>query len=224
MDSPDGLVEAYACLFANRGGRIEKCEIASMARRESGWEIRDEDGRSFFSDCVAVCLGPWARRFLERFGLRAPMAFERGYNMHYSGPCGRASNTGLGRPIYDTAGAYVLSPMEQGLRLTTGVELTDCDAPKSPAQIDLAERSAREAIVLGDRLEDTPWMGRRPTLPDSRPAIGPARGYESLFFAFGHQHIGFSTGPGTARLLADLMEGRRPEIPAEPFDPSRFIR
>ena len=108
--------------------------------------------------------------------------------------------------------------------MTTGVELTDCDAPPNHAQLDLAEASARQAIDLGERRDKTPWLGRRPTFADSRPVIGQAPGRAGLYLAFGHQHVGFNTGPGTARLLADIMEGTSPDIPAEPFSPARFIR
>ncbi|MEM8853898.1 MAG: FAD-binding oxidoreductase, partial [Pseudomonadota bacterium] len=174
------------------------------------------------ADSAVVCLGPWSRTFLKRVGMRVPMACERGYHMHYRGPA-EGGNAPLRRPIYDPKGGYVLSPMDQGLRLTTGVELTRRDAPKNTLQLERAERAAREAIGLGERLEDTPWLGSRPTLPDSRPAIGQAPGRRGLYLAFGHQHVGFSTGPGTARLLADIMEDKPPVIPKAPFDPSRFI-
>ena len=222
VDSPGTVVRAYAGLFAARGGRVERAAVRSVADGNGQWAAVTETDRHE-ADRVVVALGPWSRRFLEAAGMTVPMGYERGYHMHYSGAVGRG-NARLTRPVYDTAGSYVLAPMEQGLRLTTGVELTDRDAPPDHAQLAMAEASARQAIALGDRLEDTPWLGRRPTMPDSRPVIGAAPRREGLFLAFGHQHVGFSTGPGTARVLADLIEGRTPEIPAEPFSPGRFIR
>jgi D-amino-acid dehydrogenase len=47
----------------------------------------------------------------------------------------------------------------------------------------------------------------------------PRRG---LWAAFGHQHIGFSTGPGSASLLGALMSGEAPPIDPAPFAPGRF--
>ena len=68
---------------------------------------------------VVLALGPWSRDFLrEALGVSVPMAYERGYHMHYDAAAGAT----LGRPVYDTAGAYAPSPMAQGLRLTTGVQ------------------------------------------------------------------------------------------------------
>ena len=157
---------------------------------------------------------------MATLGVKVPMAYERGYHMHYAPP----ANGSIQRPVYDTAGAYVMSPMEQGLRITSGVELTDLDAPPNPLQLDLAEKAAREAIDLGERLEPTPWLGRRPTLPDSRPIIGAMPGQRNLWLAFGHQHIGFSTGPGTGAILAALMAGEASPIDASPFRADRFLK
>ena len=222
VDDPGAIVAGYAREFSAIGGKIVEAEVTKISEQDSGADITLGNGDVLTSDKLVVCLGPWARGFLKQAGYDVTMAYERGYHMHYSGDA--ASNEKwLTRPIYDTSGGYVLSPMAEGLRLTTGVELTDCDAPKSDRQLKLAEKSAREAIFLGDRLHDEPWMGRRPTFPDSRPAIGLAPSSKHTYFAFGHQHIGFATGPGTSLILADLMEGKTPAIDAAPFRPERFI-
>ena len=162
---------------------------------------------------------------MGRMGIRVPMAFERGYHMHYApgAAAGEGSAARLQRPVYDTGGAYVLSPMEQGLRLSTGVELNDCEAAPNPVQLELAEAAARQALPLGQRLEAAPWMGRRPTLPDCRPIIGAMPGRRNLWLAFGHQHVGFSTGTGTAKLLGALMSGQAAPIDARPFRAERFL-
>src|SRR5258708_33578917 len=59
--------------------------------------------------------------------------------------------------------------MIKGVRLTTGVEFADRDAPPSPVQLARDEPLARELFPLAERLEPEPWMGRRPCLPDMGP-------------------------------------------------------
>ena len=220
VDNPGAVVDAYASLFVALGGTIERAELADLSRQGGHWQARDATGRAWSAAHVVIALGPWSKAFLAPLGIAVPMAFERGYHMHYAAQPGAVLN----RPVYDTGGAYVLSPMEQGLRLTTGVELTARDAPPDTVQLDLAEQAAHAAFPMGGRLEPQPWLGRRPTLPDSRPAIGELAAHPGLWCAFGHQHIGFSTGPGTAGLLAALMDGSTPPIDAAPFRPGRFIR
>lgn len=223
VDSPGRVVEAYAKLFVARGGRIEQTQVGGLRRpgAAGAWQATAANGAVHDAAQVVLALGPWTREFAGKvLGMSVPMAFERGYHMHY-----RAAGTAaLGRPVYDTGGGYVLSPMEQGLRLTTGVQLAERDAPKDLVQLELAERSAREAFPLDVRLEADAWLGSRPTLPDSRPMIGACPRHPGLWWACGHQHIGFNTGPGTAALLGAMMAGEACAIDPAPFRPSRFIR
>jgi D-amino-acid dehydrogenase len=85
-----------------------------------------------------------------------------------------------------------------------------------------AEQAARQNLPLGLRLDESAWLGSRPTLPDSRPMIGAAPALPDVWLALGHQHIGFSTGPGSGELLASLMSEEVPPIDPMPFSPLRF--
>ena len=222
VDSPGRVVEAYARLFTARGGRILQASIGGLRRSATGdaWHVTEEGGAAHEASRVVLALGPWTREFAKKaLGLSVPMAFERGYHMHY----GAAGGATLGRPVYDTGGGYVLSPMEQGLRLSTGVQLADRAAPPDLVQLDLAEQAAREAFPLDTRLDEKAWLGSRPTLPDSRPIIGECPGRPGLWLAFGHQHIGFNTGPGTAALLGSMMTAEACAFDPAPFRASRYL-
>jgi D-amino-acid dehydrogenase len=65
-------------------------------------------------------------------------------------------------------------------------------------------------------------MGVRPCLPDMLPVIGPLPGMPGAWGAFGHAHQGFTLGPSTGRLLAEMMAGEQPFVPVEPYRAGRF--
>lgn len=219
VNSPRQVVQAYADTFSQGGGAVQLDGFRSMApTAEGGWVVRCAHAGEQGFDQLVVALGPWSPDALAPLGLRVPMAFERGYHMHY----GWTGEAALARPVYDTAAACVLSPMSEGVRLTTGVELTHRDAPDNHRQLKLAETAVRSVLPLGERLQEAPWRGSRPTLPDSRPVIGQASKHRGLWLAFGHQHIGFSTGPGTAAMLGAMVDGQVSPIDASPFSPSRL--
>lgn len=221
VDSPGEVVRGYAAWLQTFGGTVLTGQANGLQRSDSGWRVHTDGGTALDADHVVVALGPWSRDFLrEQFGLRLPMGFERGQHRHFV----PANGATLHRPVYDTAGGYVLAPMAQGLRLTSGVELNAQHAPAHKAQLEAAERAAREAMPLGDRTPEPDWLGSRPTLPDCRPMIGECPGRDALWLALGHQHIGFSTGPGTGELLAQLMLGEPNAIDPHPFRPQRFLR
>jgi D-amino-acid dehydrogenase len=214
VDEPGAVVKAYAQLFTARGGTICVANVPTAQIRAQQWAT---SAGAF--DHLVVALGPWSAAFLNTLNIKAPLAFERGYHQHFSWREGVAPLT---RALYDVEGGYVAAPMAGGVRLSTGVELNALDAPAQHAQLARIAQSAREALPLADALLDESWRGARPTLPDSRPAIGASSAHSNLWLAFGHQHIGFSTGPGTGALLAALMTGTSPPIAAQPFAPGRF--
>ncbi len=68
------------------------------------------------------------------------------------------------------------------------------------------------------------WTGFRAATPDKLPLIGPCPGHENLFLATGHEGLGITTAPGTARLLVDQLLRRPSGIPIEPYLPSRVYQ
>jgi glycine/D-amino acid oxidase-like deaminating enzyme len=67
------------------------------------------------------------------------------------------------------------------------------------------------------------WTGHRAATPDKLPLIGPSIEHERVWLASGHEGLGITTSLGTGRLVADLLLGRKTEIPSQPYAPSRFV-
>jgi D-amino-acid dehydrogenase len=209
---PGMLTKAYADLFTHRGGRFLKGDARRLASHPSGWSLVSDKGSIEAREAV-VALGPWSDEVFRPLGYQIPLGVKRGYHMHY----GVKGNATLGHSVRDADGGFALAPMRMGVRLTTGVEFADRDAPPSPVQLARDEPLARELFPLTERLEPEPWMGCRPCLPDMVPVIGKGERHQGLWFAFGHAHHGFTLGPVTGRLLAEMMTCE------EPFtEPSRY--
>src|SRR5882757_6611342 len=217
VDSPGNVVKAYAKMLAGAGGEIRQSDIKSIVPDGDGWRVQLADG-AISARHVVVALGPWSADILRPLGYRVPLAFERGYHLEFKPNPARS----LRRPIHDSEGGFLMTPMEQGIRVTSGVELTDRDAPSSFAQIDAVVPLARGVVEFGDAVGET-WRGARPTLPDSLPMIGPAPRHPGLWLAFGNQHIGFTTGPATGAAIAAMIKGMPPPFDATPFAPSRYL-
>jgi D-amino-acid dehydrogenase len=211
------LTKAYADLFMRRGGRFRNGDARRLTQENSGWSVPSDSGPVEARE-VVVALGPWSDDVFLPLGYDIPLAVKRGYHMHY----GVTGNATLGHPLHDGDGGYMLVPMTKGLRLTTGVEFADRDAPPTPVQLARDETLARGLFPLGERLEPAPWLGRRPCLPDMVPVIGRGERHQGLWFAFGHAHHGFTLGPVTGRLLAELMTGETPFTDPSPYAASRF--
>lgn len=219
VTNPHGLTAAYLAYFQSLGGRFVKGDASTLEPGASGrgWTVKTDDGM-IEGEEVVLAVGPWAQDMTAKLGYRFPLGVKRGYHMHYA----PAGNAVLNNWAMDGERGYFLAPMEKGIRLTTGAEFADRDAPKSPVQLERAEKVAREIFPLGERLDAEPWMGARPCTPDMMPVIGKAPRHDGLWFAFGHAHHGLTLGPVTGRLIAEMMDGEKPFLDTTAWRPERF--
>jgi D-amino-acid dehydrogenase len=215
VSNPGALVLAYANLFERLGGTILEGDAETFAAKDGGWSVTTNSG-PIDAEAAVVALGPWSPEFLKRFGYRFLMVRKRGYHRHYAG------GSPLRQPLRDAAFGYVMAPMAKGLRITTGAELSTPDAGLTPIQLELAEAAARKLIDLGKPVEPEPWLGTRPCMPDMLPVLGRARAHPRLWMHFGHGHQGFTLGPTTARILAEMMSGEEPAVDPYAYRPDRF--
>jgi D-amino-acid dehydrogenase len=217
VSDPHALTLAYVELFERLGGAMAVGDAATLDGESGGWRVTTARGRAEARE-VVVALGAWADVVTTRLGYRLPLAVKRGYHMHYRA----AGNAVLNHTILEPESGFALAPMAQGIRLTTGAEFADREAPKTPVQLERAEPSAKALFPLAQRIDAEPWMGVRPVTADMMPVIGPAPRHRGLWFAFGHGHHGLTLGPVTGRLIAEMMTGEPPFIDPKPYGAERF--
>jgi D-amino-acid dehydrogenase len=215
---PGWVMEAYLGLFLSAGGTCLQKTAVRITRQGGTEVVHCSDGTTVAAEAVVVAAGARSRSLLAGI-VDLPMLSERGYALRLRVPPG----TALGRPVYDSVAGIVLSPRPDGIQVSTGSHVT---APGRSDDRRLADRARDAACAIlslpapADLAVDT---GDRPTLPDGLPAIGRLPTRPDLWLATGHQHIGFSTAPATAELLADLLTGRPPALDQSPFRPERVL-
>lgn len=217
ISNPLAVTQAYARRFNALGGVILSGDARKLHRADGRWRI-DTDAGHVDAREVVVALGPWADDVLTPLGIRLPFGLKRGYHWHFRAD----GNASLARPVLDADRGYVLAPMEQGIRLTTGAEFAARDAKPTPVQFGRVLPSAKQLFPLGSPVEPQPWLGSRPCFADSRPVIGRAPGQQNMWLAVGHGHWGLTLGPATGRLLAEMMVEATPFMDPAPFRAERF--
>jgi D-amino-acid dehydrogenase len=217
INNPSALIREYADYFVSIGGEFKQQKIRSIEPQEQGYRVQ-LDQQVIDADSVVVALGPWSQQILKPLGYKLPLANERGYHLHFN----LAEGNSLYHSVHDVDGAYVMTPMEQGLRVTCGVELNDRDADSNYAQLEALKPRVAEAIGVDGLTEAAPWRGSRPSFPDGKPVIGAAPKHKDLWLAFGHGHIGLNTGPITGKVLSQMMDGDTTDIDVNGFRADRF--
>ncbi len=214
--SPGGLVKAYVSHYHSLGGVFLKQFVDQVSQQGEQWQLKLRNGETLTSPKLVLAAGPWSKQLSTDLGIKLPMLFERGGHREYHSD----QQALISSPIHDVDGSFVATPIENGIRLSCGVELNHQMADHSNTQLDIVERNARKGFSFAEQATSQ-WQGARPTMPDSMPVIGPSR-LKGLWFNTGHQHIGFSTGPGSAEILAKSVLGEALTQDQQAFSPARF--
>ncbi|MGH7125802.1 MAG: NAD(P)/FAD-dependent oxidoreductase [Stellaceae bacterium] len=215
---PWKLVDGYGQYFAQSGGEFLHENVRRLEPREGGGlRVRSERGIRDF-DTVVVAAGAWSARLAAGLGDRVSLEAERGYHLNLDpGDAGE-----LRRPVVFPERVFAMAPMEDGIRINSGIELAGLEAPPDFSRIYKLLPHARAALPgLGDRV-NREWMGYRPSTPDSVPVIGASPRCPSVVYAFGHGHLGLTLGPATGKLVASVVAGRSGGIDLVPYRPDRF--
>src|SRR5690606_33573067 len=125
------------------------------------------------------------------------------------------------QPIMSPAHKVIATPMECGLRIAGMVEFGGF-LPPNFKRSDVLYSQLKELFPKIEKGTTSHWMGHRPTLPDSLPVIGRSKRHRSVYYAFGHQHVGLTCAPATARIIIDLITENKTAIDIEAFRVDRF--
>jgi glycine/D-amino acid oxidase-like deaminating enzyme len=216
LRDPLGLVERFARAFLQHGGTLIKDEAKAIERDgDRGILVRTTAG-PVAGDYAVVAAGAWSRPFARQVGDPIPLDTERGYHVMFAGAQGL-----LSRPVGWAEMGFYLTPLANGLRAAGTVEFAGLEAPLNRERTRFLTRGARRLLPQLDE-PVSEWLGFRPSLPDSLPVIGPSPRNPRVIYAFGHGHLGITLAGVTARMTADLIDGRRPVVDPSAYRPGRF--
>lgn len=208
---------ALADRFRAQGGQILTAEVAALEPGEAAVTLRLKGGASLTASQVVLAAGAFSHRIARSIGEKIPLETERGYNTTLP-----ADAFDLRTQITFGGHGFVISRLSTGIRVGGAVELGGLELAPNYKRSEAMLKKA-QAFLPGLRpTGGVQWMGFRPSLPDSLPAIGPARATPRVIHAFGHGHLGLTQSAGTARIVADLLTGQRPALDLTPFSPQRF--
>jgi D-amino-acid dehydrogenase len=215
--NPFSVTTALARNFVESGGAFIQANVRDIVIGDSGPIAIVTDGERRKVDQLVIATGAYSKRWAAQLGSPLPLDSERGYHLMLPRP-----GVELRVPLISGDYRFGLVPLVDGIRLAGTAELARLDAPPI---YDCAERLLKIAqrMLPGlDGQDRTRWMGHRPSTPDSLPVIGRSPRHASVYFAFGHGHLGLTLGAVTGRLIADLAAGRTPIVDMSPYDIRRF--
>ncbi|XDZ66553.1 NAD(P)/FAD-dependent oxidoreductase [Alphaproteobacteria bacterium LSUCC0684] len=213
---PAGIGHALAGKAKRLGISFRQAEVSAISRHDSSWSVHAGDGE-IKAGHIVLAAGVWSARLLKPLGISLPLEAERGYHLLV-----RNAGVTINNSIMDTERMCVASQMEAGVRVAGTAEFAGIEAAPDYRRAEVFTESLKSLFPAINLDEQEPWMGRRPSFPDSLPCIGPVPGQPGLFAAFGHSHYGLSQAPKTGQIIADCLTGRKPDTDLAPYRIDRF--
>ncbi|CAH0342728.1 D-amino acid dehydrogenase [Rhizobium sp. CECT 9324] len=176
------------------------------------------DKGNFTADAVVVALGSYSPLILKPLGISLPVYPVKGYSLTI--PITDASRAPESTVMDET---YKIAITRLGERIRVGgmAEISGYTNDLGHARRRTLEHSVSDLFPGGDMSKATFWSGLRPMTPDGTPVIGATR-VKGLFLNTGHGTLGWTMSSGSARVIADLVSGRSPDIDATDLAISRY--
>ena len=201
--------------FLKKDGKFLKINIQSLNIEEEKPVLKSEV-QSFSFDKVVIACGAFSKKLTDNLNEKIPLDTERGYHVHFK-DCEHL----ISRPVVFANRGFGITPMEQGLRVVGTVEFGGLNNPLSKSRIRNLINGAKYMLDGLPKHEDE-WLGFRPSLPDFLPVIGPSKNYKNVFYCFGHNHLGWTLGAISGKIISKMIANENTNLNLEPYSSRRF--
>ena len=201
--------------FLKKDGKFLKINIQSLNIEEEKPVLKSEV-QSFSFDKVVIACGAFSKKLTDNLNEKIPLDTERGYHVHFK-DCEHL----ISRPVVFANRGFGITPMEQGLRVVGTIEFGGLNNPLSKSRIRNLINGAKYMLDGLPEHEDE-WLGFRPSLPDFLPVIGPSKNYKNVFYCFGHNHLGWTLGAISGKIISKMIANENTNLNLEPYSSRRF--
>lgn len=201
--------------FIDRGGVFLNKKVTHIEENNDLINLRSEN-IEYNYDQIIICAGAWSKQLALMVGDNFPLDTERGYHVLFEN-----TEKLINRPIgFSHLGFYVVQ-IEEGIRAAGTVEIAGLNSKPNEKRLKMIEKNTRKLLPVLGNVKST-WLGFRPTLPDAMPIIGQSLKNKKVYYAFGHQHIGWTLAAVTGKAIQYLLDNKKLNFDLSLFDPKRF--
>ncbi len=180
--------------------------------------IDTSDGR-VAGDRYVCSMGPYAPILLNTIGIRIPVYPIKGYSITLPVTDADAAPQST---VMDETYKVAVTRLGSRIRVAGQAVIAGYNTRLSRQATDSVRHVVSDLFPHGgDVSQAQGWTGLRPMTPDGTPCIGPTR-YDNLFLNTGHGTLGWTMACGSARIVADIVMGRKPDVDIEGLTIARY--
>jgi glycine oxidase len=191
---------------------VESAEVSGMVSDQRKISCVTTTQGDFSASAFVVAAGAWTGTLPGLEGLAMRVFPVRGQMLLF-----KLSPESLPTIVLQN-GRYLIPRQDGHVLAGSTLEWSGFDnSTTDSARQELLAFAAGILPALNERVLAKHWSGLRPGSPENVPIIAPHPSYENVFINSGHFRYGVTMAPGSAMLLADLIEGRETTISAAPY-------
>lgn len=219
--TPGVLVRELINYLTQQGVRIhDSCTVDDFVVQGNTIKgIRCNDTHFEFDELV-VATGSWSGMMMKKLRMSLPMQAGKGYSFTLPDV---AKNVRV--PSIFLEARVAVTPMGNSLRFGGTMEIAGVDhrinMNRVKGIVDSIPKYYPAMKVAMPDVKDV-WHGLRPCSPDGLPYIGRSNKFKNLIIATGHSMMGLSLGPGTGKLVSEVVNRTATSMKLDSFNPERF--
>lgn len=219
---PNKFMEQLATRLKDKGVQFvtgkEVVDLKSVNGRIN--EVLLSDGVVLSVEKVLVTGGAWSAKIIKKAGVKIYLQDGKGYSITIKNASIRPNT-----PAILTEAKVAVTPMGNDLRIGGTLELgglsTNINRKRLSGIVESISRYYPE-INIPEAASKHAWYGYRPCSPDGIPYIGRSAKTDNLYVATGHAMMGLSMGPGTGKLISEIINNEQTTIDTTMFSLERF--
>lgn len=219
--TPQAFINQLIAFLKEKGVIIQSDTTVLDFRVESGKVKSVKTNRGEFQfDEVVVATGSWSGLLVSKLGIALPMQAGKGYSFTLEN-----MQTNSRIPSIFLEERVAVTPMGNTMRFGGTMEITGVDHSINMNRVrGIVASIPRYYPELNVDMpkKEAVWHGLRPCSPDGLPYIGRSQKISNLVIATGHSMMGLSLGPGTGKVVSELIDREKTSIALSAFNPERF--
>ena len=217
--TPSDFMNQLKAYLRSKGVRIFSNEsVVDFMMKQGKIDSVITDKQILRSDEFVMASGSWSADLCKKLGLKLMLQAGKGYSMNTQ------VSTGITTPTILAEAKIAVTPMDGFTRFAGTMEIAGVNQTINRKRVEVIAKAANHyypSIQLSEPEIEAATCGLRPLSPDGLPYIGKPQSCENMTIATGHAMLGWTLGPGTGKLVSELILNKITSLDIDIYHPNR---
>lgn len=217
--TPNDFMRQLKVHLKSKGVRIIANEtVVDFKMKQSKIDSVITDKQILHADEYVMASGSWSADLCKKLNLKLLLQAGKGYSMNTE------LLTGVTIPAILAEAKVAVTPMNRFTRFAGTMEIAGVNHKINRKRVEVIANAVQKyypSIQLSVPEIEAATCGLRPLSPDGLPYIGKPQSCENMTLATGHAMLGWTLGPGTGKLVSELILNKKSSLDISPYHPNR---